>query len=213
MSESSHDLNIIIAGPYPALNTGIKHIIYHCCGKGHIQMAGSLGEVTEHLREMTCNILFMDDAIAGLDEHARKTIIRVYPCLKVIVLTMSDDKEYIRSLFSSGVAGCMHKTAQEHEYRQAIRDVMQNKRFHCASVTCLLINEKAELPPAEGSVAAKAGLTKREEEILPFLIKKAQEKSIAGTLHVSLSTISTHRKNIRKKLAAVKLLYIVDDTI
>jgi DNA-binding NarL/FixJ family response regulator len=165
------------------------------------------------LREAECNVIFLDDELPGMDIHARKAIIRSFPLLKAIMLTISTDKEYIRNLFAEGASGCMAKTALDNEYRLAVKTVTANKKFYCAETTNLLFNEQAEIPTAEESIIQQAGLTKREAEVYPYLVKKVPGKKIAELLFIDYETFRKHRRSIRKKLNAIGMLYILDHLI
>ncbi|MFN8357972.1 MAG: response regulator transcription factor [Spirosomataceae bacterium] len=124
-----------------------------------------------------------------------------FPQVKVLMLTMSEESDLIKEAIRVGVDGYVVKKADKQELAQAIREVMDGKKYFSNPVLAKL----AELPnpnthngkehPSEIGV-----LSKREIEILRLIVQEKSNAEIADYLNLALTTIETHRSNILKKV-------------
>jgi two-component system nitrate/nitrite response regulator NarL len=113
------------------------------------------------------------------------------PGTRVVILTMHDSPEYISSALSHGAMGYLLKDVPTDEIKLAIDTVMQGRQYLCTG--------------AQGSIAPKEGepreaLTEREQTILLQLAAGKSNKEVAVALEISVRTVETHRKNIKRKL-------------
>ncbi|NNE51818.1 MAG: response regulator transcription factor, partial [Sulfitobacter sp.] len=113
------------------------------------------------------------------------------PDMRIVILTMHDNPEYISSALSHGAVGYLLKDVPTDEIKQAIDVVMTGETYLCTG--------------AQGSIApkkpgARDALTEREQTILLQLASGKSNKEVARTLDISVRTVETHRKNIKRKL-------------
>jgi two-component system, NarL family, nitrate/nitrite response regulator NarL len=113
------------------------------------------------------------------------------PDVKVLMLTMHDNREYITKVLNAGAKGYILKDVSSHEMIAAIQSVYQGKTYYSSGVTDILLNEgsKKEVP-----------LTEREKTILRLLAEGNSNKHVARELDISVRTVETHRRNIKRKL-------------
>ncbi len=124
-----------------------------------------------------------------------KRLKEAFPEVKVIVLTMHDERSYVREALEAKADGFLLKTANDETLIETIRQVYQGKQCydgyteHALSKIAL---EKED--PLYGS------LSKREKEILPLIALGYNNKQIAERLFISVKTVEVHKANVRKKL-------------
>jgi DNA-binding NarL/FixJ family response regulator len=111
---------------------------------------------------------------------------------RVLVLSMHDSPEYITTALNHGAMGYVLKDVPTEEIKTAIDTVMQGQRYLCTGA-------KGSLIPDETSEAREA-LTGREQTVLLQLAKGRSNKEVAAVLEISVRTVETHRKNIKRKL-------------
>ncbi|EOH97829.1 response regulator transcription factor [Enterococcus pallens] len=118
-----------------------------------------------------------------------------FPEVKVIVLTMHDERSYVREALEAQADGFLLKTANDETLIETIRAVYQGKR-HYDGYTEQALSEIAleQEDPLYGS------LSKREKEILPLVALGYNNKQIAERLFISVKTVEVHKANVRKKL-------------
>ncbi len=127
---------------------------------------------------------------------------QLYPQVKVILLTVSEDVETIQAAFQAGISGYVMKKAGRDELELALKTVMEGKKYYSESVVFELLNRDkniAELANEPVSEKLKV-LSEREIEIIKLIANEYNTKEIADKLFLSASTVETHRHNILKKL-------------
>jgi two-component system NarL family response regulator len=114
------------------------------------------------------------------------------PELRILILSMHDTPEYISTALSHGAMGYVLKDVPTEEIRTAIDAVMKGERYLCTGA-------KGSLEPkADGD--GREALTGREQTILLQLAQGKSNKEVALALDISVRTVETHRKNIKRKL-------------
>ena len=104
---------------------------------------------------------------------------------------MLDSPEYISTALNHGAMGYILKDVPTDEIKTAIDHVMRGERYLCTGA-------KGSLAPTEG--VNRESLTSREQTILLQLAQGKSNKEVAAVLDISVRTVETHRKNIKRKL-------------
>lgn len=127
-----------------------------------------------------------------------RRILEASPTSKIIVLTMHDDPELVRSLLDAGAVGYLLKSAGRNELIAAISTASRNEGSVLLSVSRATVMSL-------GQAAAQHGtdlLSAREVEVLTLLAKANSNRDIAATLFISDGTVKRHLANIYTKLGA-----------
>ena len=120
--------------------------------------------------------------------------------IKIIVLSMYDDKRIKKQALQSGADIYLTKTASKEDIQKAVKNCFLNKDFEQKKSQPNLIKDKFTM---------KYKLTKREREILVQILDEKSNQEIAEVLQISKRTVETHRKNIQLKLKAKNSVGIV----
>jgi DNA-binding NarL/FixJ family response regulator len=119
-----------------------------------------------------------------------------YPHIKIIVLTMHDDRPTVTEIMMSEAEGYVLKNTDRAELTTAIRRVCDGSTYYCNEVMSIILDKyKEEKKQEEHSIQ----LTDREKEILQLIAQEKSSEEIADHLFISRRTVETHRKNILKK--------------
>lgn len=118
--------------------------------------------------------------------------------IKILILTMHDDKEYIFRVLEAGASGYLLKSHHEDELIEAIRTVNRGEAFLYPDATKMLIEDYVEKSRLSGKMPHQ--LTGREQEVLSYLAKGYTNREVAELLYVSIKTIESHRAKIMEKL-------------
>jgi len=113
------------------------------------------------------------------------------PETRVVILSMHDSPEYISTALSHGARGYILKDVPTEEIHTAIETVMAGGEYLCTGA-------KGSLRPK--ICDGRETLTSREQTILLELAQGQSNKDVANTLNISVRTVETHRKNIKRKL-------------
>ena len=112
-----------------------------------------------------------------------------------LIISNTQNRDSIQRLLNSGVKGILTKNCSESEITNGLIAVSKGSRFFCNTVLEMVIQGESDELDCEPT-----NLTKREFEVLELITKGKSTAVIADTLHLSVHTINSHRKNILKKL-------------
>jgi two-component system NarL family response regulator len=185
-------IKVLIVDDHPMVAEGIQSILETY---DDIIVVGTLGngqEAVEQAPGLAPDVILMDlnmPKLGGLS--ATERLLERAPDLRILILTMHDSPEYISSALSHGAMGYVLKDVPTDEIKLAIDSVMQGKRYLCTGA-------KGSLEPKDGE--EREALTGREQTILLQLAQGKSNKDVALSLKISVRTVETHRKNIKRKL-------------
>ena len=146
----------------------------------------------DQVANLSPDVILMDLNMPGLGGlSATEIILERLPDTRVLILSMHDSPEYISTALSHGAKGYVLKDVQTDEIRQAIDAVMRGEQYLCTGAS-------GSLQPKGGN--AREALTGREQTILLELAQGKSNKEVALALEISVRTVETHRKNIKRKL-------------
>lgn len=153
-------------------------------------------EAIDVVKELNPGVVLMDVSMPlmnGID--ATRLIKEEMPEVKVLMLTMHDNREYIMKVMQAGAVGYMLKEICATRMVQAIKTVYQGSTYFCESVTQTLFSQEV-IPAAQ----KPNPLSRREEAVLKLVAQGNSSKKIAALLNISFRTVETHRQNIKHKL-------------
>lgn len=141
------------------------------------------------------DILLVDIGLKDMNglELTRRLRIQ-YPDIKILILSMYDNHEYIATSIRAGASGYVLKNAPSKEIIAAIEAVATGGTFYSAEVALKLATRKPD----------ETELTPRESQVLIGLAQGLNNKTIARELAISVRTVETHRLSIRRKLKVDK---------
>lgn len=166
----------------------------------HLEIVGCANNgkaAIEQARVLNPDVVLMDVSMpimSGLE--AAKHFKEQLPHIKVLMLSMHDDREYILSLVQSGASGYVLKDVSARELVTAIDTVYQGGTYFSARASQALFMQNV----SEGDDVEQCELTPREKDVLRQLAAGMSNKEVANKLHISIRTVETHRQNIKSKL-------------
>ncbi len=119
---------------------------------------------------------------------------------KILVLTAHNSEEYIRAALNAGAHGYVLKDASRAELLQAIRAVLDDQTYLCASVTAKVVTGYLRPKTAGLPLPTAELVTGREREVLIRVALGRSNKLIARELLLSVKTVEKHRANLMRKL-------------
>ncbi len=145
------------------------------------------------LRSYLVDIVLMDIRMPNMDGfEAAKDILAQFPNVKVLILSMHNERSYIEKMYQIGVSGYLLKSSGRSEILDGIRNVAQGKQHFAPELLPGLFEESNK--------SNKGEITRREREVLGFIALGMNNQEISQRLSLSVETINTHRKNLLRKL-------------
>jgi len=192
--------HILLADDHVMFRQGIKKIIEE---SNNLKIVGEVGnglELLEFLKNHPVDMVILDISMPdmrGIEATREAKIIR--PDIKVLILTMHKNTEYLQHSIKAGADGYLIKEESDTELVTAINKVLQGDRY----ISHALSLELADDFLRKGRKDFKQpfdGLTIREREVLKLIAEGKSSRGIAELLFISPRTAEHHRANIRKKL-------------
>ncbi|NKW78568.1 response regulator transcription factor [Rhodobacteraceae bacterium R_SAG7] len=185
-------IRVLIVDDHPMVAEGIQSILE---SYGDIEVVGAVSsgrEAIARAEALVPDVILMDlnmPDVGGLS--ATEIIQERCPEIRVLILSMHDSPEYITTALSHGAVGYVLKDVQPEEIKTAIDAVMRGEQYLCTGAA-------GSLSPQ--SQTSREALTGREQTILLELAQGKSNKEVAQALDISVRTVETHRKNIKRKL-------------
>lgn len=203
----THTIRILLVDDHPLVRDGVSMRLQ---ATEHIRVAGEASGMAQALvlaRELAPDIVITDirmPGASGIDLAAQFR--EQFPQVRVLVLSMHEDPEYVRRAVALGARGYVLKDAPAQQLIEAIDAV--HGGGHYFSPGLLPVVQAA--PPSAPSRA----LTPREASVLQWISEGRSNKEIAALMGTSVRTVETHRLHLRRKLRidgqAAFIKYAVD---
>lgn len=196
-------IKIVIADDHQIFIEGIKSLIKDSEKVLLVGEARDGETLLNVLKAKNPDVVLMDvnmPKMSGIE--ASKKIRLLFPDIKILGLTMSDDADSVSEMMRAGALGYLLKTTSKAELISAIVHVNNGEKYLSAEMSMKLIekmfddNEKEEVE----RIPRKADITKRELDIVRLIAQEMTNVEIAKKLNNSPMTIITHRKNLLRKL-------------
>lgn len=193
-------IRIILADDHTVVRAGLKSLLDQETTMEVIAEASDGREVLELVRQHEPDMVIMDVAMPELNGvDATRQLRADYPEIKVLALSMHSDKRFVLTMLKAGASGYLLKNCATRELTQAIQTIITNRQYISPDIANVVIEELSR-DPAQAAETPAANLTRREREVLQLLAEGNSVKAIATQLHVSNSTVETHRRQIMEKL-------------
>ena len=153
-------------------------------------------ETVEKIRNEFPDLVLLDlnmPRMNGIDTI--KKIKEIAPNIKVLILTIHDDEEYIYEVTKAGAEGYIQKDIEPDELRNSIKKVMNGNKVFPAK-----IEEKVD-EQIENEKSNLEELSNRENEVLELLAQGMSNRDIAEELYINEKTVKNHVSSILRKFS------------
>jgi DNA-binding NarL/FixJ family response regulator len=202
---------IVLADDHVLVRQGFKRILD---GVGDLKVVGEANDglelfnVLNHvIPDMVILDIFMPN-LRGIE--AAHEIKRIHPDVKVLILTMHREKEYLYLALSAGAKGYLLKGDADKELFSAIEKVRQGKTYISPHFSEEVVDDLVQMGKGDAKAVFNMDpLTPREREVLKLIAEGKSSKEIANFLFISVFTVNNHRANIMEKLNLKKATDVV----
>lgn len=187
-------IKVLLIDDHPLVLEGIRSVLETY---DHIEVVGAESSAKAGLATSKSNqpdVVLMDinmPDMNGID--AIELFKDQLPATKLLMLSMHDSREYISTSTMYGASGYVLKDVSTSEIVTAIEKVAAGGTYFSTGVSQVLMGEQNE-------TGANSLLTTREQAVLLLVAEGKSNKDVAVKLDISIRTVETHRKNIKKKL-------------
>jgi two-component system response regulator NreC len=198
---------LLIADDHSVVREGIR-LVLKSSPEYRIVAEAEDGEQAVRLAQQhKPDVVMMDISMPGLNGIEATSMIKAQnPDIKVVVLTVHEDEEYVYQILRAGASGYVLKSAGKKEIFAAIKSAISGERFFSPGISKIIIDGFArrakDLDVRRDHPPAQPGnqLTRRETEVLRYIAQGYTNRKIAEALFLSIRTVNTHRTNLMQKL-------------
>jgi two-component system response regulator NreC len=194
-------IRVLLAEDHTIVRQGLVALLR---SEPEIEVAGEASDGVEAVdlaKKLVPDIVLMDIAMRNLNGlEATRKIKKLFPHMKVLVLTMYENEEWIFQILRAGASGYLIKDSAMTDLISAIRAVNQGDSFLSPSISKKVIDEyirKAEVGE-EGRLDDL--LSDREREVFQLIAEGNSIPQIASLLCISNKTVEAHKTHIMEKL-------------
>ncbi|MFM9916724.1 MAG: response regulator [Rhizobacter sp.] len=184
-------VRLVIVDDHSLVRDGLRARLSVVPGLQVIGEAASGVEALQLAGELAPDLMLVDVGMRGMNGIELATALRQrHPAIRVLMLSMYDNREYVLSAIRAGARGYVLKESPTEEILSAISAVCAGGNYFSAQIAEMVL-QTGTTPPQ---------LTAREHEILLLLAHGRSNKLVARQLDISVRTVETHRLSLRRKL-------------
>ena len=195
-------IKVLLAEDHTIVRKGLHSLLEKEIGIEVVGEAEDGREAVRKAEKLQPDVVVMDIAMPGLNGlEATRQIKKRFPEMKIIILTVHANEEYVLQTLRAGASGYLVKKAAPADLIEAIQAVYKGDSFLSPSISKTVIDEyirQTETKSERDIIYGK--LTTREREVFQLIIEGHKNREIADLLYVSIKTVETHKAHIMDKL-------------
>ncbi|MDA0328303.1 MAG: response regulator transcription factor [Gemmatimonadetes bacterium] len=194
-------IRVVIADDHTVVRQGIKGVLEEVDGLEIVGEAGDGDEALKLVSEVDPDVVVLDVNMPGKTGlEVAKTLRDGGSGVRILILSMHDDPEYVLQAVRAGADGYVLKDVAPAELRDAVVAVHEGREYFTARVTQQIsvgLRQEIEEEQLRGRVES---LTRRETEVLRLVAEGLTNREIGDRLEISPRTVETHRERVMGKL-------------
>ncbi len=191
---------VLLADDHVMVRRGLRLILDAQPDLTVVAEAGDGAEAVELAARTALELAVLDVSmprLTGLQAAGRLT--REHPELRVLMLSMHDNEQYLFEALRAGASGYVLKSAADRDLVEACRAVLRGQPFLYPSGIATLIRDYLDRA-RDGEAAPSDPLTPRELEVVKLVAEALTSEQIARELGISRKTVERHREHVLAKL-------------
>ena len=189
---------LLLADDHAMVRRGLRLILDAEADLEVVAEAGDGAEAVEQALHTDVDLAILDVSMPKLTGlQAAREITRQRPDVRILMLSMHDNEEYLFEALSVGASGYVLKSAVDEDLVSACRAALRGEPFlYPAAVTTLIrthLERRRDEPDHDP-------LSPREQEVVKLIAEGLSGREIAEELHISPRTVERHRANLLEKL-------------
>ncbi|HTM47280.1 MAG TPA: response regulator transcription factor [Bryobacteraceae bacterium] len=192
---------ILLADDHNLVRQGLRQILEHEQEFEVVAEAESGLEAIDQAELHQPDVAIMDIAMKELNGiEATAQILRRWPDMAVLILSMYSDERYVIRAVRAGARGYLLKNSAGDDLIEAVRAVQKGTAFFSPAVAKVFRDGFGRLKDPAETQDVYDLLTDRERHVYQLLAEGNCNKDIANRLDLSLHTVETHRWRIMEKM-------------
>ncbi|MDX1687941.1 MAG: response regulator transcription factor [Candidatus Promineifilaceae bacterium] len=203
-------ITVLLAEDHAIVREGLRLMLEGEATIEVIAEAGTGSEAVAAVEERPPDVALIDITMPQMNGlEATRRIKEIAPQVRVLMLTVHANVEYVVESYLAGASGYIMKETEKATLIDAIRRVAAGAEFVCPSLPDSVIRRHLQRARETEKYKRYELLTPREREVFQLLAEDRTNREIAQMLNVSVKTVETHRRNLMKKLDVTSLTELV----
>ena len=194
-------MRILLGDDHTLVRQGLRKILEE---QPDWEVVGEASDGREAVRETAAlqpEVAVLDIGMPLLNGiEATRQIVRRFPGINVLILSMHSEEAYITQAMQAGARGYLLKDSADTELIRAVGAVAAGKSFFSPVVAKVMLDDYVRHLADKGMTDRYESLSEREREIFQLIAEAHSNKAIADLLSISPATVETHRAHILQKL-------------
>ena len=192
-------VRVLLADDHALVRAGIRALLEGLEGVTVVAEAGNGSEVLELARKRRPDVVLLDISMPGLGGLEASALLKQeLPQVRVVMLSMHANEEYVLQALRAGAVGYMLKDSATAELELALQAVMQGETYLSPPISKQVVEGYVQRVGAEQPAADH--LTPRQRQVLQLIAEGLSTKEIAYRLELSVKTVETHRAQLMERL-------------
>ena len=193
-------VRVVLVDDHAVVREGLKFLVNSQNDMRVIGEAADGERAWDLAKELSPNVVVMDLSMPGMGgSEATERIRRDCPEVKILALTVHEERVYLSQLLRAGASGYVLKRAAAAELVRAVRTVAAGGTYIDPALTSTLVESYLDAEQ-EAQPSSQANLSQREQEVLVRIARGFSNKEIAAALELSVKTVETYKARMAEKL-------------
>ncbi|MFH2143234.1 MAG: response regulator transcription factor [Bacteroidota bacterium] len=211
-------IKIILADDHRIFRDGLKSLLSDDHSIEIIGEASNGNELMDMLNTDKPDIIITDISMPGLSGiEIAGQISSNYPQIKIMILSMHTDEEFVINAIRAGAHGYIPKDTSKEELLDAIKVLYETGEYYSKIISDNFLRSFIKKVKVEQNLSENEELTQREIEILKLAAGGLSNKEISDKLFISTKTVDAHKNHIMQKLklknTAEMVIYAIKNKI
>ncbi len=197
-------MRFLVADDHSIVRMGLKLMLESDYPDVTTDEAENGNEIVERIKSFRYDLLILDFQMPNTDTfNIIDNLLARESTLKILIYSMAPEKIYASKLLKAGAKGFLSKDAKNSDLLKAVHVVLNGGIYATEQLT---LNQGLNTATSHTPFTS---LSNKEMDILAYLVQGKTTKEISTLLNLQLSTISTHKSRIYKKLNVNNLAELI----
>jgi len=192
-------VRVLLADDHTLVRAGLRKLLEATPGFEVVGEAGDGLALLDLVEKLQPQVVLMDIAMPGLNGlEATARLCKSWPGIRVLILSMHQNEEYVRQALRHGAVAYLLKDAAPMELELALHAVLRGETYLSPAVSKGVVNDYVQRLRGDGQPVE--ALSPRQREVLQLIAEGQSSKEIARRLDLSVKTVDTHRSQLMRQL-------------